>query len=77
VENSSKIFLSIFDWFQSYGRPSNTVYENPVRSVEITTCGGFVVQGGDAIIIGDRLEFSWLSKKFKARFLPPFPVEIL
>jgi len=34
------------------------VYENQVGSAEITTCGGFVVLGGDAIIIGDRLEFS-------------------
>jgi len=34
------------------------VYENPVGSVEITTCGGFVVLVGDAIIIGDRLKFS-------------------
>ena len=58
MDNSSKIFLSIFDRLQSYDGPSNTVYKNPVGSVEITTRGGFVVPGADAIVIGDRLEFS-------------------
>jgi len=53
------------------------VYENAVGSVEMTTCGGFMLQGGNTTNTGDRLEFSWLSKKLKNKFLQSFPVEIL
>lgn len=67
----------MFDLFQSYDRPLNMVYENPVGRAEQMTCGGSVALTSDTIIIGDSLEFSWLSKKFKIKFLQSFPVEIL